>query len=287
MQSQPEGTTPQEGSIMDRNGNVTHATQLRQLALALVLAGLPTLVVSGTAADDLCGTTIVANLTLDHDLNCAGTGLIVGADGIELNLNGHSITGSGTSFGISVTGRTGVSISGGRISNFGAGVRTSNSAHIVIKGNEFRGNTDGVDLAAGSEGNTVTQNEFRDNRARGIMVRGASSDHLIKENTFAGNRVGILLFGAANSIVKENIVSASVLAGIRVNVLATGNLVIENTTMANPVGIDFIMGPAGGPAGNSFVENTIALNTCGLAGPSAGNTFRENVFDGNTIDTCS
>lgn len=272
---------------MYRNENVPHARQLRQLALALVLAGLPTLVVSGTAADDLCGATIVENLTLDHDLNCAGAGLIVGADGIKLNLNGHSITGSGTGFGIAVIGRTDVSISGGRISNFEAGVRTSNSTDIVIKGNEFHGNRDGVDLAAGSQGITVKDNEFRDNGARGIMVRGASSDHVIKGNTFAGNRVGILLFGSLNSIVKDNTVTTSVVSGIRVNFVATGNLVIDNTTISNAAGIDFTRGPAGGPVGNTFVENTIALNTCGLAGPSAGNTFRENVFDGNTTDICS
>jgi parallel beta-helix repeat protein len=270
-----------------RSQEILRVYSLRPRALAFLLACLPLLFAPGSAATDLCGATIIANLTLDHDLNCAATGLIVGADGIELNLNGHSITGSGTGFGISVTGRTGVSIFGGRISNFEAGVRTFNSTDIVIKDNEFHANTDGVDLAAGSHGNTVKENEFRDNRARGIMIRGSSSDHLIKENTFEGNRVGILLFGAANSIVKENTVSASVLAGIRVNVLATGNLVIENTTMANPAGIDFIMGPAGGPVGNSFVENTIATNTCGLAGPFVGNAFRENVFDGNTTDICS
>ena len=270
-----------------RSQEILRVYSLRSRALAFLLACSPLLYGPDTAATDLCGTTIVADLTLDHDLNCAGTGLIVGADGIKLNLNGHSITGSGAGFGIEVIGRTDVSIAGGRIGNFVAGVRTVNSSDIVITGNEFRANTEGVDLAAGSRGNTVKENEFRDNVARGIMVRGASSDHVIKENTFEGNRVGILLFGAANSIVKENTVSSSVLAGIRVNFLATGNLVIENTIMSNPTGIEFIMGASGGPRGNRFVENTIATNTCGLVGPYAGNAFRENVFVGNTTDICA
>ena len=30
---------------------------------------------------DFCGVTIIGNLKLDHDLACAGNGLIVGADG--------------------------------------------------------------------------------------------------------------------------------------------------------------------------------------------------------------
>jgi hypothetical protein len=37
---------------------------------------------------------------------------------------------------------------------------------------------------------------------------------------------------------------------------------------------------------NTFVENTVAMNACGLKGPTAGNTFRENVFEGNAADAC-
>ena len=42
-------------------------------------------VATDAAADDLGATVVVANLKLDHDLTCAGDGLIVGADGIRMN----------------------------------------------------------------------------------------------------------------------------------------------------------------------------------------------------------
>ena len=62
---------------------------------AFLLVCLPTLSAPvARATDDLCGATILADLTLDHDLTCVGNGLIVGADGISLKLNGHTITGS-------------------------------------------------------------------------------------------------------------------------------------------------------------------------------------------------
>src|SRR5438093_11060816 len=93
--------------------------------LAFLLFCLPPLVSPAAAADDLCGTTIVENLKLDQDLTCASNGLIVGADGIKLNLDGHTITGSGIGVGISVTGRTDVSISGGTVKNLEPGVRGS------------------------------------------------------------------------------------------------------------------------------------------------------------------
>ena len=80
--------------------------------------------------------------------------------------------------------------------------------------------------------------------------------------------------------------TASVLAGIRVNVIATGNLILENTVASNPAGIEFVVTPTGTAIGNTFVENTIAMNTCGLKGTYVGNTFRENVFEGNGADSC-
>ena len=40
------------------------------------------------------------------------------------------------------------------------------------------------------------------------MIRGESTDHVIRHNTFAGNRVGILVFAGVNNTVKDNLVSA-------------------------------------------------------------------------------
>ena len=43
-----------------------------------------------------CGDTITADTTLDRDLtNCPSNGIIIGADDITLDLNGHSISGDG------------------------------------------------------------------------------------------------------------------------------------------------------------------------------------------------
>jgi len=254
--------------------------------LAFLLVCLPALFVPAAAADDLCGATIVANLTLDHDLTCAGDGLTIGADGIRVDLNGHTITGSGSGVGIGVTGRTDVSIVGGTVRNFEAGVRVIDSKSVVVTGNEFRENTDGVDCQAGCVENTIKENGFWDNRSRGIMLRSNSRDNVVKENTFTGNRVGVLVFGGVDNTVKENIVLGSGLAGIRLNVIATGNLIMENTVLSNPAGIDVSVTPTGSAAGNTLVKNTIAMNACGLQGPTVGNIVKENVLAGNGAASC-
>ena len=105
--------------------------------------------------------------------------------------------------------------------------------------------------------------------------------------TGAGLTVFILLFGPIDTTVKENVVSFSTLAGIRVNVLATSDLIQENTLASNPAGIDFIVTATGSAAiGNTLRENTMVSNACGLRGPVVGNTLKGNLFQGNTTDMC-
>jgi para-nitrobenzyl esterase len=237
-------------------------------------------------ANDLCGVAIAHDLELNRDLVCAGNGLIVGADGIKIDLNGHTISGSGTGTGINVTGRSDVSIFGGTVRNFGTGVLTSASTGIVIKRNSIVENADGIDLQAGSHGMTIKYNEFGASRTRAIMIRGDSTNHVIRDNTFTGDRVGILVFAGANNTIKENRVSGSLLAGIRINVLATGNRMTRNAISSNPTGIEFLVMAGQSAAGNTIFKNTLELNTCGLKGPVAGNTVAKNRFKHNVADTC-
>ena len=177
-------------------------------------------------------------------------------------------------------------IGGGTIQNFETGVLLLNSTAVVVWNNQFLANSDGVDIRAGSSGNRIGENHFQDNRARGIMARSATTKNLIVLNSFSGNRVGILLFGAVSSVVKANLVSQSGLAGIRLNVIATGNVLVANTVAANPAGIEFLVTPTGSATGNALRKNTVASNTCGLKGPVTGNTLVGNLFQGNATDSC-
>ncbi len=235
---------------------------------------------------DLCGATIAADLKLDHDVACQGSGPNVGADGIKVDLNGHTISGSGVGNGIDVTGRTDVTISGGIIRNFFAGVRILNSTDIVVRQNVLQGNTDGVDVQSGGIGNTIAHNDIRDSLARGIMFRSNTSRNTVRDNMFTGNRVGVLVFGGVDNVIRSNVVSGSGLAGIRFNILAAGNVVRRNTIVSNPAGVEFLITPTGSATGNTVVQNTLATNACGVKGRVEGNTIAKNRFDGNAADRC-
>ena len=271
---------------IDRNENPGVRAGTRRWG-ACVLACLMTSVVPAVTTSDLCGATILDDLKLDHDLSCTGDGLIVGADGIRIDLNGYTLSGSGVGAGVVVTGRTNISISGGTVGNFAVGVRVNTSTDVVIKQNEFVANPEGIDLQSGSVGNTIKNNAFRDSITRAIMLRSNSSENDIKNNTFIGNRLGILVFGGVNNTLKQNIISGSTLAGIRINVIATGNVLKENTVTSNAAGIEFLVTPTGSATGNELTGNTIATNDCGLKGPTAGNDLKNNSFEGNVTDTCS
>ena len=84
---------------------------------------------------DHCGSTLTKSTTLTGDLlQCPGTALVIGADGITVNLGGHTISGTNAkgSEGIANDGHTGVHIVGsGRISDFrlnGVGMRKAPKA---------------------------------------------------------------------------------------------------------------------------------------------------------------
>jgi large repetitive protein len=242
---------------------------------------------SATSPDDLCGATVLEDLKLDRNVSCTGDGLVVGADGIRIELNGYTLSGSGTGVGILVTGRRDVSIAGGVVRNFAAGMRVTSSTDLEIKHNEFVGNPEGIDFQAGSIGNTVKENVFRDSTTRGIMLRGNTSDNDIKNNAFINDRVGILVFGGIDNTLKQNEISGSILAGIRLNVIATGNVVKDNTVSSSLSGIEFLVTPTGSAQGNELKGNTLLANTCGVKGPTSGNTLKDNLYDGNAADSCS
>jgi parallel beta-helix repeat protein len=240
------------------------------------------------STDAACGASIVESLRLEEDLTCVGDGLIVNADGVKINLNGHTISGNGTGNGITVRNRTDVSIfGGGTIRGFLTGVFVATSRGVEIKDSEFTANREGVFLN-GASGNTVKNNVVWQNTLRGIMLRPTmsgviSTDNVVNDNVLTGNPSGILLFGQPGNIIKANTISGSTVGALDLSGGgASGNVIKGNVLANSAAGIKF----GAGWTANTFLDNTIQSNTCGTQGPSANNTFIEYLFVGNTTDVC-
>ena len=241
--------------------------------------------VSATIA---CGDQVTTNLLVENDLACVGDGLIVAADGITINLGGHTLSGNGTGNGITIRTRTGVTIQNGTVAGFLTGIFVATSSGVVIKDNGFTGNREAVFLN-GSSGNTIKANTAWQNTSRGFMLRPTgsgvlSTDNDVKDNLLIDNPSGILVFGQPGNTIKGNTISGSTVAALDlIGGGATGNEFKGNLLTTSAVGI--LLGP-GWSAGNLFAGNTVSSNTCGLKGTTVSNTFKDNLFTGNTTDAC-
>ena len=210
------------------------------LAAALALTGLGVLTLNGAEAANTqptCGDTITADTRLDGDLvDCPNNGIVIGADDITLDLNGHRIDGDGEEFeqcgarefcdvGIANGGHNGVTVRDGSVREFAVGVFLLRARHnrvldISSKRNTFFGflaneaarsairDSSGSDNIApegdgmgvfGSHGLRIVDNTFRNNPGPGIHVED-SDDNLIKGHRFSHNSPAILMDADHNRV---------------------------------------------------------------------------------------
>ena len=202
--------------------------------VAAALAAALLIVIGPAQASDVhCGQVLTASVTLDGDLlACAGDGLIVGAHGITIDLNGHSLAGTGLGGGIRNEGFDDVTVRNGTVQGFlygvqlnpgtvgnvvdalsltankTAGVQLDGAAQNHVRNStlEFQAN-DGVVLAGGSNANVILGNTIGQSADRGIVVQASSSNDL-RANTVSGSGdAGIVLLDSNSNVVLGNTVS--------------------------------------------------------------------------------
>lgn len=211
-------------------------TWVRGVSLAIFVLGVTGLFAFGagqaSATHVSCGDEITADTTLDSDLiDCPNNGIVIGADDITLDLNGHRIDGDGTEFadcpkneicdvGVVNDGHDGVKVKGGSTREFAVGVLVSRARHnrvleisssrnvffgavvgrssrSVIRDSSFSHNIppegDGIGVF-GSDHNKIVDNSIKDNRGPGVHVDG-SNGNLIEGNLFSHSSPGVAIGG--------------------------------------------------------------------------------------------
>ena len=190
---------------------------IKTLIAAIVLAAiaLPAAASAAKGPALTCGSTVYTDVTLKQDIDCSAGGdggLLVGADDITIDLNGHSITGAGATDGyegIENGGFDRVTIKNGTISAFKDNLYLSNVAknrilNLKLKsgpndesngvyssygtGNRFAGNkisyaNYAFQFVNGSQ-NTVVDNKIV-KPERGVFTTNEAFDQ-IKRNDVAG-----------------------------------------------------------------------------------------------------
>ena len=157
-----------------------------------------------------CGDLITESTTLDSDLlDCPGNGLVIGADGVDLDLAGHTVRGAGPAVDTGIVNDAGyddVTVKDGAVHGFpvavrlgecldlgacDSGVRRNNLHHLTLS-SEI--------LVIGSQDNEITGNNFT--CCTGIMLL-STSGNLIKRNSLAS----MYLFFADDNQIERNRIS--------------------------------------------------------------------------------
>ena len=264
------------------------------LAAAVALTVLGLLTLNGAEAANtqpMCGDTITADTRLDGDLvDCPNNGIVIGADDITLDLNGHRIEGDGTpaagcnprkefcDIGVFNRGHDGVTMRDGSVRGFDAGVfvfkaRASRVLDISSKKNASFGlifnevshsrirdsassdnippEGDGLGLF-GSHDVRVVDSTFHNNPGPGIHVAfGSPHDNLIKGNRFSHNHLAILMEADRNR-VRRNRFDRNADGGIIVS--GRRNVVERNRLTRDEAGIAIDKGRRNLVARNVVIE---------------------------------
>jgi parallel beta-helix repeat protein len=211
-----------------------------RLLVAVLVAGVAALGVTGIGGDRAlashvsCGDTITADATLDSDLvNCPNHGIVIGADHVTLDLNGHLVDGDGTpaancdnqtepcDFGLFNDGHDGVTVMHGSVRGFAAGVlfgtatgkaRNNRVLDIDSTGNEFIG------LGIFSQIRSLVRNSSGDgsldSEGNGLAL-GDSKQVRIVNNSFRHNaHVGIVTSESTRNLIQGNLFSRNADEGI-------------------------------------------------------------------------
>jgi parallel beta-helix repeat protein len=200
------------------------------------------------AAPVACGATITRDTKLTRDvIACPGEGLVIGADDVTLDLNGHTVAAAGVApdldfgpdsmFGIdNRAGHRGVRIENGRVRGFAAGVflfgATDNRLRkLTVTGAKLPGiaviRSDGTQIEQVTASRNGVQTDFA-----GILMFASAHDELTGSALTDNGDAGIFLPQSSDSEIDDNKIARNRAAGIETD-LSDRNTVSHNHVFAN------------------------------------------------------
>jgi parallel beta-helix repeat protein len=141
---------------------------------------------------------------LAADISSSGTCVTFGASNVEFDCDGHSITGSGSNFGVYISGESGNSVKNCTITDFGSGIRLYNGASgNTVERNTTDSNSYGIDLSSAT-GNTIYLNDAGSNSQYGISVSNSSDSNTLSFNDLLCNDSGIRVLNSDSNALRFN-----------------------------------------------------------------------------------
>ena len=168
----------------------------------------------------------------------------IDSDGITLNGNGHTITGSSTGNGIYLSGRNGATIKNTNVREFLDGIYLDSSSNNTLSGNiASNNNRIGIRLY-NSNNNTLSGNNVNSNFNYGILLESGSNNNTLSANNVSKNgfdvnsndNIGIYITMSDSNTLSGNNVNSTSNYGIVLGSRSNNNILSANNVSNN----DFI-----------------------------------------------
>jgi parallel beta-helix repeat protein len=218
-----------------------------------------------------CGQVITKNVILLKDIECPGVGMIVGTDGITINLNNHRISLANNTYtsripeieqiGILVPGQKNITIRGpGVITGFDKAIEFAGSGRGYVLDLKLTGNNIGLSLKASDE--ITIYRSFIEGNTMGIASQ-SSKEGLIVSNQISENaNEGIVIMDSNYFIIGANSLIGNGNIGIFLDVSSFNNTISSNNILNHAVDISNADGIPIHISMNEYFENR-----CGKALP--------------------
>lgn len=250
-----------------------------------------------------CGQVITEDTTLDSDLvGCPHNGIVIGADGITLDLAGHRVEAAADGLGTGVrnVGFGDVTVRDGTVSGFERGIAGDGASNMTAMGLTVSSDNFGIglDFAAGGRAldNVV-------NASGGFGIRVASSGEVSRNTVSGGSGNPLFCIGVGNDVlVRGNsatgcgfglgaggelgVIEGNRLSGNQTGLIVQGfghdNRIERNTVVSNTHnGIEIYRG-----SGNVVVRNEVRDNGnigIGIDVSQGGRSSSDNVVERNQV----
>jgi hypothetical protein len=164
----------------------------------------------------LCAQVVTTNAFLAADMDCPGShGIVVGADGITIDLKGLTIRGDRTvaTYGVAnPAGHDRVTIKNGTVSNFAYGVFADTGSDDVSVSKVLVSGNNGYGIFLSGASVKITSSTASGNHIDGIFVDGTSAS--ISSSIVVGNGTHGIVIGGASATIKSSTASGNGIDGM-------------------------------------------------------------------------
>ncbi len=218
-----------------------------------------------------CGQVITRNVTLLKDIECPGVGMIVGKDGITINLNNHRLSlanNTDTSripeveeIGILVPGQKNITIRGpGAITGFDKAIEFAGSGRGYVSDIKLTDNNIGLSLKASDE--VTIYRSFIAGNTIGIASQSSKQGLIINNQLSQNTNEGIVIMDSNHFVIGANSLIGNGNIGLFLDVSSFNNTISSNNILNHAVDVSNADGVPIHISMNEYFENR-----CGKALP--------------------